>query len=138
MIDPKELRVGAHVDCKGSRYEVSGIIGDIVALIVKRHPLKGCEIEYFPSDYISPIPLTPELLTEIGFELIKDHGGVLEYKHEAITIQFWGERIGLRILVGAEEERSKRGMAVFSIRYLHELEAFVYLATKTELIKSDI
>lgn len=149
MINPKELRVGAHVDCRGFYREVCGILGDRIALIVKRHPLKGCETASFASDFISPIPITEELLTELGFEKkmlptfpprpyyidaesakLKAEGVKLVEPRIAISyakveFPFWYVEVHC-------EDMSDNRMAV---RYLHELEQFLYLTTKTELIK---
>ena len=137
MIDPKELRIGAHVLYNGKRMAVMSCVSDAAdrAYISLFEPTSQTHYPAIGSGDIEPIALTPELLTELGFELTTNYGGVLEYEKGVIQIQFWGDRIGFHIIVGGEQEITKRGMAIRSIRYLHELEAFLYLATKTELIK---
>lgn len=66
-IDPKELRIGSHVEYMGERWEVAYIAPKnkvlYYALFQKNRPL----LEVFPLE-VNPIPLTPELLTELGFE----------------------------------------------------------------------
>lgn len=120
-IDPKELRVGSHVDCKGSRYEVCGIYGDRIALIVKRHPLRGCESAHFSSDYISPIPITEDILAELGFE----------YRDNT----YWE-----RWFKGGFEFERKEDSKYFDynseirLEYLHELENLYYMIYRQELI----
>lgn len=136
-IDPKELRIGSHVDCKGSRYEVCGIYGDRIALIVKRHPLRGCESAHFSSDYISPIPITEDILAELGF-CKKFDGG--EWTMWTKDVDSFSVSIGLQdsVCKGAEIKDNDDKEAMFGwsypCEYLHELESLYYHCTKQELI----
>lgn len=89
----------------------------------------GCPAD---SDKVEPIPITEELLTELGFE----------YKDK---INRWRKVLaGLSFIDLTElpdglwrmetvDDTYVRGCVI--LRYLHELEQILYLTTKTELIK---
>ena len=65
MIDPKELRIGAHISINGERVSVEQIASDYIGLKHKEGDYSG----YPPDrDRIEPIPITAELLHQIGFE----------------------------------------------------------------------
>jgi len=134
MIDIKELRVGAHVEYGGKRCLVTWIFGKAVDLRI------GSDNKTISSASINPISITAELLQELGFENIscdcsEAPDGTLWRK------DFYDKRyMYLKILDDYNVVRVKSRQCAFDIlhfKYLHELEAFVYLTTKQELIKED-
>jgi len=127
MIDIKQLRVGAHVEYNNGIYRIEGTYGDEVIFA------DGCDAQFVPSGCVNPIRLTAGLLEELGFDAT---GRDNEYEKRI------GESL-LRISVihsdtwGAALRASQYYYGTMVCRYLHELESFVYLTTKTELIKED-
>jgi len=128
MIDIHEMCIGAHVEFNGKRAEILGIDvdDDEYAPIIVKTSLASVE-----PDEIDPIPITAELLQELGFECIERRGLVSIWQRGDISIYFVGKRIGMKL------KTIKNDLNIASFRYLHELEAFVYLTTKAELIKED-
>lgn len=134
MIDIRELRINSHVLLKGERVEVEGIdnLRELVGLkgfYVEREG-ERFHLAYRPQD-LDPIPLTEELLKELGFrneygDFYKDLGEnlCLSLNHAKAFI-IWEVRNGKFVNDLASMD---------NCRYLHELEAFVYLTTKQELI----
>lgn len=120
MVDPKELRIGAHVEYDGERYYVSIIatFGNLKDCVTLKNIYRT--IASADCDKIQPIPLSPELLTELGFEL--DYGG------------FWFNDF-LEIEQDKEWWSVNCGGKYFAVQYLHQLENLVYQTTKNELIK---
>lgn len=120
-IDINTLRIGAHISIGGKRERVRGLDEDN-GLIIR------CPAEYVGADDVEPISLTPELLTEIGFEedktdIVKRVGGYFIYFHQINNLRW---RVSLE-----EENCTIYGNTL--CRYLHEAEAFLALHG-TELI----
>lgn len=152
MIDSKTLRIGSHVLYNGKRMVVCCISGAVhgadISLIEPKEivvykDVWACNIE--------PIPITAELLTGLGFEKVtlQTHPKPIIQYVDAESIKAQAEDLDVRVVpritiqhinvrnpfwsVSAYgEDMEDNRMAV---RYLHELEAFLYLTTKTELIK---
>lgn len=162
MIDINELRVGAHIIVNGIRAKIVGIsnpsglengLYQISAEAIP--PLSGKKtvvICMAKSGEIEPIPITAELLQELG--LAKSCGDVVAFidtKSAKVMAEKNGENVIPTIEVWQDEyTRPYWIVAVMcsngdiplphgriAVRYLHELEAFVYMTTKTELIKED-
>ena len=130
MIDPKELRIGAHISVTNERVVVDEITNNsLVAYITPDGNWEACSPD---EDWIEPIPITDELLTELGFLKMEEHGSVSVWLRRNIRIDFYDTRIVA--MVGNENDYTDR-CTISPIHYLHELEAFLYLTTKTELIK---
>lgn len=123
MIDVKELHIGSHASLKGERITIFQTI--YTGLVEVLRPNKEFEV-CTTSNELDPIPITPELLEELGFEKINEYGACSEWKRGDIQILIYGERVELFIFACIH---------VLSIRYLHELESIVYLTTKQKLIK---
>lgn len=159
MIDPKTLHIGSHV-----------MVDEVRARVIRidepkdEHEIPPCTLLRFkalangkwydcggPADSgkVEPIPITAELLTELGFEKetidawnpktwyvdaeyakLKANGETLIVPR--ITIQYINVTNPFWFVSAYGEDMGDNKMAV---RYLHELEAFLYLTTKTELIK---
>lgn len=90
MIDIKTLRIGSHVLAEGKRERVRGMDEDN-GLIV-RFPA-----EYVMANEVEPIPITPELLKELGFKQDNDER-LPEYtywrknhKGYPLELTYWGE-----------------------------------------------
>ena len=141
MIDPKTLYIGSHVMVDGVRARVIRIDEP-----KDEHEIPPCTLLRFktlsdgkwydcggPADSgkVEPIPITAELLTELGFELGNSIWRKMLNPEQCIYL-CGDDSLGnydVRIHV------APCGFSSFECTYLHELEAFLYLTTKTELIK---
>ncbi len=137
MIDVKELRIGAHYYNTSYTKPVIGRITSIydkdrvslcydMPLDPDSDPYEGAMLHD-----LDPIPLTAELLQELGFERLAQSGSMSSWARDDIYISIVGECVSARIV------NDKNDLYISSIRYLHELEVFVYLTTKQGLIKED-
>ena len=128
MIDPKTLHIGSHILVNGKQVEIESIINDsqIGCYTPNYDDWFGCDPR---EDSVEPIPITKELLTELGFLKMEEHGSVSVWMRRNIRIDFYGTRI--TAMVGNDYNKCE----ISSICHLHELEAFLYLTAKTELIK---
>lgn len=135
MIDVKELRIGSHVSVGGVRKRIDhiGINGELGEIYIfnpewtkERQSKERSEHTWFCTQ-IEPIPLTAELLEEIGFELTGDWGEYKVYTKKNITVRIVGERIYAKVAPNLG--------ALIDIKYLHELESFVYMTLGKELIE---
>lgn len=130
-VDVKLLRVGSHILVNGKRERVRGLDEDN-GLIV-RFPA-----EYAMANEVGPIPITPDLLKELGFKYHEyDNGklwewrfsdlykayGYLEFDEDTTTI--WRGRLWHMKEVEME----------FKVEFLHELENIFYMFYGVELIK---
>ena len=126
MIDPKELHIGAHVEYEGERYAVT-IIATFVNLTacVTLKNIRRTEpsVDY---DKIQPIPITPELLTELRFKKMEEFGDVSVWQKNNLIVKVIGKR---KVISFVDKIHS------MEVQYLHQLENFVYQITKYELIK---
>lgn len=143
MIDPKELHIGSHVMVNGVRAEVIRIdepVGDeypqctmlrFKAIIDMTRRTCACPAN---SDKVEPIAITPELLTELGFKKRESGSFAKEYAPDSWVFITLHATKGL-CKVGIYPADPIREVSGFLNCYLHELESFLYLITKTELIK---
>lgn len=144
-VNIKTLRIGSHILVNGKRERVRGLDEDNGLII--RFPA-----EYVMANEVEPIPITPDLLKELGFEdykkttyreyytkeigevrLVNIHG--YQYRDKRITFY----RMNYRNKIGemwhcsiAEYNASTAGICI--VRYLHEAELFLGLHN-IELIK---
>lgn len=144
MIDINTLHIGSHILCNGKRERVRGLDEDNGLII--RFPA-----EYVLASEVEPIPITEELLTELGFEKVTLQtrpNPIIQYV-DAESIKAQTEDLNVRVVpritiqyinvtnpfwsVSAYGEYMEDNK--MAVRYLHELEQFLYLTTKTELIK---
>lgn len=156
MIDVKELRIGSYVLVNGVRARVIAIgkwyqFYHLTCMAIIDGELRKCG-SYVDSGHIEPIPITEELLSELGFvketlphlpfELIRYIDGESARCREVhkpavvvprITLDYAG-RIPTPFWQATVLD-DKVTQCRADINYLHELENFVYLTTKTELIK---
>lgn len=122
MISIKELRIGNHVLLDGERVEIDEIsISGQVGCITQDNDWLGVDA----NDRLDPIPITEELLKELGFEKYKE-GWIDDIKQDyPIFIKIKSHENKNYVSVG--------GSSLF-FKYLHEFETFVYMTTKKELI----
>ena len=134
MIDIRELRIGNHVLYDGKRVKIDqisqfGNIGlvDITCTLVS------------PKD-LSPIPITEELLKELGFEEEKEPEEGWDYGIEKVFSKEYDAPLECEypFVSVAQYQRGLYHLQVEGttayVRYLHELQGYVYLTTKKELI----
>lgn len=122
-VDVKQLRVGSHILVNGKRERVRGLDEDNGLII--RFPA-----EYVSANEVEPIPITAELLVELGFRKedgfmrlwSKDDNGHFSY------IEFSAIRDKWRLYPSGTDGSQT------VVRYLHEAEAFLALHG-VELIK---
>lgn len=122
-VDIKQLRIGSHILVNGKRERVRGLDEDN-GLIV-RFPA-----EYVMANEVEPIPITAELLVELGFRKedgfmrlwSKDNNGRFSY------IEFSTVRDKWRLYASGTDGCNT------VVRYLHEAESFLSLHNN-ELIK---
>lgn len=121
-IDPKELRLGSHVEYKDYRCVVVAI-ADLTSALRSGVALKVDSEVMLNADpnLIAPIPITSELLTELGFEC-----------KDKIYWEHWFKG-------GFDIERDKDSKyfdysSELRIEYLHELENLYYMIYGVELI----
>ena len=138
-MDIRELRINSSVLYDGERVKVCSI-ADInpfePGVIVKSSKQKS--LWKAMSESLSPIPITEELLKELMppkglYESLGDwHVFVLTHGEFQIEVKIVGERTCVSIRM--YDEYSTKFAEMIGIRYLHELENFVYMTTKKELI----
>lgn len=130
-VDIKQLRIGSHISINGERVEVESLQGgDMVGYITPDNDWFATESWRF-----EPIPITPEMLKELGFEDCEKKRWHTEdwekrwgdCQYLSFTKLYRGEW-RVHYFDGAKD----RGQTV--VRYLHEAELFLGLHN-TELIK---
>lgn len=142
MIDIKQLRIGSHINADNIRAKVVDI--NKMRLSIADYPYrvfvegtnsygaKQVVAAFANNKKIQPIPLTAELLHELGFE----HGDAIhdwdKYIGNArIDIHFLPDKERLRVYVINDSD--DYGNTI--VRYLHELENFIYHTIEKELIE---
>lgn len=139
MIDVKELRVGNHVDVRindviyrqGTRICRINDNNEVCYEVVN----DGLHSAY--AIHLQPIPLTADLLTEIGFRYHEyDNGKLWEMEFDDL---YHGH-----FCLEYDEDSSRYNLTMFNMKeieiyahckYLHELENWVYMVYGKELIE---
>lgn len=129
MIDIRELRINNTVWFNDKRVKITAIDNTDDVPFVKT---SFRDDKWLHAKLIDPIPITEELLKELGF---KKNNTDLDLDYE----KFPKDRLGIFIkgikenLIRVEiwDNVIKKGDML--CQYLHELETFVYLTTKKEL-----
>lgn len=119
-VDIKSLCIGSHVMWNGKRRRVDAITEDSIAFRIADTEQKMYDSATIES--VEPIVITPELLTELGFEddktdIVKRVGGYFICFHQINNLRW---RVSLE-----EENYTNYGNTL--CRYLHEAEAFLAL-----------
>ena len=130
MIDINTLHIGSHVLIDGQRREIFGLGCGRVSYLP--HPLSSVA-ESVLADSVEPIPITEELLTELGFINTSSTRRIVYTKgceYDGLWVEVRNLKDRWEVFVSNNDWDGR-----MAVRYLHELEAFLYLTTKTELIK---
>lgn len=140
MIDIRELRIGSSVLFNDERVKVRSI-ADInpfePGVLVKSSKQKS--LWKTTPESLSPIPITEELLKELGFEEEKPQGEGWDYGIEKVFMKEFDSPIEEDYFISlAQYEGGLYQLQVLGtiayVRDLHTLQNFVYLTTKKELI----
>ena len=126
MIEINTLHIGSHVLADGKRERVRGLDEDNGLII--RFPA-----EYVLANEVEPIRITEELLTELGFENTSSTRRIVYTKgceYDGLWVEVRNLKDRWEVFVSNNDWDGS-----MAVRYLHELEQFLYLTTKTELIK---
>ncbi len=134
-VDIKQLRIGSHVEVNGVRARVETFRNVRLSICDAPHAIFTSIVDgekrecgcFLDGDAVNPIPITPELLVELGFELTGDWGEYKIYSKKNVAVRLVGERVYVKV-------EPNLG-ALYDIKYLHELENFIYLTLGKELIE---
>lgn len=140
MIEAHDLRIGNWVSFKGLW---NGKVREISEVIVLIQGNKGV----FPVDVFSPIPLTPELLMECGFEADAKVSAITGetillgiYKQINDTLRLhYDDTVDKLFLINIPKESPEKDFYVDSIalprevKYLHQLQNAFHVLTGQEL-----
>ncbi len=134
-VDIKSLRIGSHILVDGKRVRVMAIdaLNRMIGINAYqtddngvKHPF-GYEIEE-----VEAIPIIPELLKELGFEFRKSAGGSWCISDKKGGYFYATVCSDSTCVVTHYPDFGFQSRVVCT--YLHELEAFAYLISQTELI----
>lgn len=136
MIDIKELTIGSHLLLCEIRVEVITVDG-LNNLI----GLKGYSTFQYGKEFsvgnepqnLDPIPITEELLKELGFEKNNGIGGY-DYKKDFDKCAVFVTLIGEWCRFETWDEKSMRNFGNILCQHLHQAESFVYSTIKKELL----
>ena len=141
-IDIKSLRIGSHILVNGVRARVVRLNtvrydeNEAFHLLVRGiSPDDGVVREvgcFVNDDAVGPIAITPELLKELGFKFRKSAGGSWCISDKKGGYFYATVCSDSTCIVTHYPDFGFQSRVVCA--YLHELEAFLYLTTQTELI----
>lgn len=120
MIDIKTLRIGSHVEYKGKIVRICSLKTNMANYDEGKGKPRcySCMKAYYK--YLQPIPITPELLMELGFE----------YRDNT----YWERWCFDGFSIEREEHSSYFNCdGYIPLKYLHELENLYYMAYGKEL-----
>ena len=129
MIDIQTLTIGSHVLFNGERVEVEGVVIFNGVVFLDNN-------ENVYADMLDPIPITEELLTELGFEK-KGQRGLEQWE------KYIGEDFFVYVKYNPKTRRCRAEIIDEDLwtNYgnilcydLHVLESFVFITTKQRLI----
>ena len=129
-INVKTLRIGSHVMWNGKRRKVDAITEDSIAFRIAEAERK--EYDSATIEQIEPIAITPELLKELGFKFRKSAGGSWCISDKKGGYFYATVCSDSTCIVTHYPDFGFQSRVVCT--YLHELEAFAYLISQTELI----
>lgn len=124
MIDVKSLRIGNLVLLDGERVEIDEICMDG---LVTYNSYFGTDVEK-----LDPIPITEELLKELGFEKIKDPQYDYAKRYENNRKLFVTIITSGVVRIEAWDNVIHRGNMI--CQYLHEIQNFTFMTQGKELI----
>lgn len=129
-VDIKSLRIGSHVMWNGKRRKVDAITEEGIAFRIADTEQKMYDSATIES--VEPIAITPELLTELGFQFRKSAGGSWCISDKKGGYFYATVCSDSTCVVTHYPDFGFQSRVVCT--YLHELEAFAYLIAQTELI----
>lgn len=129
-VDIKSLRIGSHVMWNGKRRKVDAITEEGIAFRIADTERKMYDSATIES--VEPIAITPELLKELGFEFRKSAGGSWCISDKKGGYFYATVCSDSTCIVTHYPDFGFQSRVVCT--YLHELEAFAYLISQTELI----
>ncbi len=120
MIDIKTLRIGSHVEYKGKIVRICSLKTNMANYDEGKGKPRcySCMKAYYK--YLRPIPITPELLNELGFE----------YRDNTYW-EIW--YLGSFTIEGKEHSSYFDYDGHIPLKYLHELENLYYMVYGKEL-----
>lgn len=121
-VDIKQLRIGSHVEVMDRMCEIDSIGGGTQIGCIDTNTWEEVDAE---EDWVNPIPITPELLGELGFEKVEEFGQYSVFIKENIEVGIVGARVYARLEQGILRD----------VKSLHELENFIYLTLGKELME---
>lgn len=121
-VDIKTLRIGSHVEYDGKRVRICSLKTNMANYDDGKGKPRcfGSNLAYYKR--MQPIPITPDLLEELGFE----------YKREGCWEHWWKDGFDLQ---HRDESEYWHFHGDIGIEYLHELESLYYMIYGVELIK---
>ena len=129
-VDIKSLRIGSHVMWNGKRRKVDAITEEGIAFRIADTERKMYDSATIES--VEQIAITPELLKELGFEFRKSAGGSWCISDKKGGYFYATVCSDSTCIVTHYPDFGFQSRVVCT--YLHELEAFAYLISQTELI----
>lgn len=128
-VDILSLRIGSHILVDGKRVRVFGIGNNAIFYLpsIVSSVCKEAKIEQ-----IEPIAITPDLLKELGFKFRKSAGGSWCISDKKGGYFYATVCSDSTCVVTHYPDFGFQSRVVCT--YLHELEAFAYLISQTELI----
>lgn len=129
-VDIKSLRIGSHAMWNGKRRKVDAITEEGIAFRIADTERKMYDSATIES--VEPIAITPELLKELGFKFRKSAGGSWCISDKKGGYFYATVCSDSTCIVTHYPDFGFQSRVVCT--YLHELEAFTYLISQTELI----
>ena len=137
MIEINTLHIGSHVHIGGKMHRIAAIdaLNGQIGIDAYTTDAKGVKHPFgYKIEDVEPILITEELLTELGFEKRESGSFAKGYAPDSwIFITLYATNELCKVNIFPSDPR-KEASSVLGC-YLHELELFLYLTTKTELIK---
>lgn len=118
-VDIKQLRIGSHVEYEGKRVRIKGLTpGCLFDCTIETTDKFGLPTLYVLEDGIKdlrPIPITPELLKELGFEKVETFGLIDTWLKDDMSFGFTGKGIDFHF----------KHDGAMPVKYLHQAEAML-------------
>lgn len=124
-VDVKTLRIGSHILVNGKRERVMAIdaLNRKIGINAYKTDDNGVKHPFgYAIEQVEAVPITPELLKELGFE----NGRVGIWWH------WWKDGFHLQ---HRDESEYWHFHGDIGLRYFHELESLYYMIYETELIQ---
>ena len=136
MIDINTIHIGSHVRIGDKMHRIAAIdaLNGQIGIDAYKTDAKGVKHPFgYKIEDVESIPITEELLTELGFVNTSSTRRIVYTKgceYDGLWVEVRNLKDQWEVFVSNNDWDGR-----MAVRYLHELEAFLYLTTKTELIK---